>query len=33
MLDGDEARALMAAQEARLAALTAPYDSALKEFA
>ena len=33
MLDADEARALMAAQEARLAALTAPYDLALKEAA
>ena len=31
MLDADEARALMAAQEARLAALVSPYDLALKE--
>ena len=31
MIDADEARALMAAQEARLAALVSPYDEALKE--
>jgi hypothetical protein len=33
MLDADEVRTLMQAQEERLAALVAPYDSALKESA
>ena len=33
MLDAEEARALMAAQEARLAAMTEPYDKVLKESA